>query len=67
MAFTQSDLDAIEAAIASGATTVQFSDRLTVYRSITDLLKARAAIIASLGTAGGPRYSLGVANKGMGQ
>jgi hypothetical protein len=64
MAFTQTDLDAIEAAIASGATSVQFSDRLVVYRSISDLLKARAAVIAALNS-GSPRLSLGVANKGF--
>jgi hypothetical protein len=67
MAFTQADLDVIEAALASGETSVQFSDRLVVYRSITDLLKARAAITAALGSGGGPRHALGVANKGFGQ
>ncbi len=67
MAFTQSDLDAIEAAIASGATSVQFSDRLVVYRSISDLLKARATVIAELNVSTRPRHSLGYGNKGFGQ
>jgi hypothetical protein len=66
MAFTQADLDAVEAAITSGATSVQFSDRLVVYRSVSELLKARATIAAALNTAA-PRHVLGVANKGFGQ
>ena len=67
MAFTQSDLDAIESAIASGATSVQFSDRLVVYRGVSDLLKARATVIAELTAATRPRLVYGVANKGLGQ
>lgn len=67
MAFTQSDLEAIEAALASGATSVQFSDRLVVYRSVGDLLKARAAVTAALNAGTNRRHTLGVANKGFGQ
>jgi hypothetical protein len=44
MAWTQSQLDAIEAAIASGELTVRFGDRTVTYRSMDELLQARAVI-----------------------
>lgn len=54
MAFTQSDLDSINSAIASGELSVRFADgRETVYRSIADLLRAKAAVEAGLGVDGG--------------
>lgn len=63
MSFTTSDLDAINAAIASGELKVQFSDRLVEYRSIADLKAARNLIIGDLQTTGAiattrPRTSL---------
>ena len=53
MAWTQADLDAIEEAIASGEKTVQFQDRSVTYRNLDELFRARDAIKASLGSAGG--------------
>lgn len=44
MAFTQSDLDAIDAAIASGELTVSHNGRTVTYRSMDDLIKARDRI-----------------------
>lgn len=44
MAFTSSDLDAIEAAIKTGELVVQYADHSVTYRSIKELLDARAAI-----------------------
>lgn len=44
MAFTQSDLDAIDAAIASGELTVSHNGRTVTYRSMDDLFKARDRI-----------------------
>lgn len=44
MAFTQSDLDAVNAAIASGELTVEVSGRRITYRSMADLERARAII-----------------------
>lgn len=64
MAFTQTDLDVIEAAIAKGEQTVQFADRTVTYRSVDQLLKARAEIVAALTTR--KRQVLGVSNKGFG-
>ncbi len=48
MAFLASDLDAINAAIASGELTVSFSDRTVTYRSIKELIAARELIMADL-------------------
>jgi hypothetical protein len=48
MAWTSSDLAAIEKAIASGELSVQFADRRVQYRSIDELLKARDIIKAAL-------------------
>lgn len=44
MAFTQADLDAIDAAIASGELTVSHNGRTVTYRSMDDLFKARDRI-----------------------
>lgn len=52
MAFTQSDLNAVEAAIASGELRVSSNGRETTYRSVDDLLKARDTIKASLQASG---------------
>ncbi|MCD8514638.1 MAG: hypothetical protein LRY31_01090 [Burkholderiaceae bacterium] len=47
--FTQSDLDAINAAIASGELTVRSSDgKQITYRSVSELLQARQTIEADL-------------------
>ena len=48
MSFTQTDLDSIDAAIAAGEMTVETQGRRVTYRSIDDLLKARATIQADL-------------------
>ena len=51
MAWTQSDLDAVEAAIATGELNVQHNDKSVRYRSITELLKARETIRTALASA----------------
>jgi len=48
MAFTQTDLDNINAAIATGELSVEVNGRKVVYRSVDDLLKARAVMQADL-------------------
>lgn len=64
MALTSTDLDAINAAIASGELSVQFRDRSVTYRSMDDLVKAKRAIqqeIASTSTTAlKPRYQRAV-------
>ncbi len=60
MAFTQQQLDAINRAIASGTQTVEFSgpqgSRRITYRSIDDLLKAKATAERELGLVPGSTY-----------
>lgn len=49
MAFTTQDLTAIDAAIASGELTIRAADGKTVtLRTMDELLKARAVIMASM-------------------
>lgn len=52
MAYTTTQLAAIEAAIATGELTVTFDGRSVTYRSISDLLKAKRDIEAGLIAAG---------------
>lgn len=49
MSWTQTDLDAIEAAIASGALRVEYNDRTVIFRSLKDLKEARELIMRKLG------------------
>ncbi len=51
MAYTQTDLDNVKAAIASGELSVESNGKKVVFRSIDDLLKARDDIAAELATA----------------
>lgn len=48
MAFTQSDLDAVNAAVASGELKIEVAGRMVMYRSIDELIKARDIISADL-------------------
>jgi len=48
MAFTQSDLDAVNSAVASGELKIEMQGRLVIYRNMDDLLKARAIIVSEL-------------------
>ncbi len=67
MAWTQSQLDAIESAIASGELTVRFGDRTVTYRSMDELLQARAVIKESIDASVGKvtdRFSFAQTSKG---
>lgn len=67
MAWTQTQLDAIEAAISSGELTVRFGDRTVTYRSMDELLQARGIIKDSLATESGTasdRFSFSQTSKG---
>lgn len=56
MAFTQSDLDAINTAIATGESEVEFADgRRVRYRSVGALKEARALVAGELAKASGKR------------
>lgn len=66
MAYSQSDLDAIEEAIASGALKVKYADKEVVYRSLDEMRKIRDMIRVALGRTDGssssynPAYSKGL-------
>lgn len=48
MAITQTDLDNLDTAIASGELKVMFNGRSVEYRSINDLMNARKHVLAVL-------------------
>lgn len=48
MAWTQADLDALDEAIASGATSVKHGDKTVSYQSIDQMLKARDRIARAI-------------------
>lgn len=54
MALTQTDLDALDVAIATGELTVEFNGRRVTYRSVPELLQARAHVAALLSAQGRP-------------
>ncbi len=67
MPWTPQQLDAIEAAIASGELTVRFGDRTVTYRSMQELLQARAVIKEALDAEAGTttdRFSFAQTSKG---
>ena len=53
MSFTQTQLDALEAALASGALTVEYDGRRVTYRSVAELKEAIAEVRAALDSAAG--------------
>jgi hypothetical protein len=48
MAYTQDDIDALKAAIASGAKKVKFSDRETEYRDLSEMRQILNEMQASI-------------------
>jgi hypothetical protein len=50
--WTADDLAALDAAIASGAKKVKYSDREIEYQSLSDMLKVRGIMRAALGCPG---------------
>jgi hypothetical protein len=55
--FTEANLAIINAAIATGATQVQYGDKMVTYRSLSDLLRLRTLMINEI--TGGNRVSFG--------
>lgn len=54
MAWTQEQLDALDAAIASGTLAVRFADgRMVTYQSIDAMLKARAVMASGIASVAG--------------
>ena len=60
MAYTQADLDALDAAIAGGELTVKTQDRMVQYRSLAEMDQIRAKIAASLAAQAGTRPAGGI-------
>lgn len=62
MALSQTDLDALDAAIATGELKVEFNGRVVIYRSIGELRQARAHVADIIGKQGAtkPRSALRV-------
>jgi hypothetical protein len=54
MAWTNADLETIEAAIASGAKRVRFQTHEAEYHSMTEMLRARDVIKAAINPASAP-------------
>jgi len=53
MAYTQIQLDALEAALASGALTVEYDGRRVTYRTVRELKEAIAEVKSALDIAEG--------------
>lgn len=53
MAWTQTDVDKLKAAIAQGATKVKFADREVTYRSLDEMRETLRMIQAEVDTASG--------------
>ncbi|MCB1902328.1 MAG: hypothetical protein KDH16_23775 [Rhodocyclaceae bacterium] len=51
MAYTSTDLQRLDAAIAGGTLSIELAGRRVVYRSMDELLKARAHVAAELAAA----------------
>ncbi len=48
MAWTQTDLDTLNSAIANGVTSVRYADRSVQYRSLSEMLTLRALMTDEL-------------------
>ncbi len=59
MSFSARDLDTLDRAIAQGSKTVSFADRSVTYRSLEEMLQARALIERELSAAPRTRYATG--------
>lgn len=55
MAYSRDDLARVEAAIASGTTSVQYKDRRVQYQNLSELRRLRRAMLAEIEGAEGVR------------
>lgn len=69
MAWTQTDIDALKAAIAAGrgARTIAFGDQSVTFNSVDDMLKLLSVMQADVATAagGGSRTRFAATSKGV--
>lgn len=66
MAYTQADLQRIEAAIAGSELEVQYGDKRVKYRSMDELRAARTEILKSLQSANAPARIVRLRHGGKG-
>lgn len=66
MAWTQSQIDALKAAIASGVLTVRHGETLTTYRSLSEMLRVLAAMETEANAGSRPRRTVAQFDKGLG-
>lgn len=66
MAFTQPQLDALEAAIAEGARIVEYEDRKIEYRSLKDMMALADSMRKDLGASRKPKRVRVSTSKGLG-
>lgn len=67
MAYTQTQLDTLEAAIAEGAFKVKYSDKEVTYRSLNEMKQIRDMMRESLGVIdSGMKKTVHVYDKGLG-
>lgn len=55
MAFTQAQLDTLEAAIAAGTLSVQYGDKRVTYHSMGEMLQLRDQMKREITSSGNPR------------
>lgn len=66
MAYTQSQLDILDAAIAQGALVVKYGDKEVTYRSLKDMYQIRETMLLELGFIGTTsRRSYATFSKGL--
>lgn len=69
MAWTQADVDKLDVALASGGSvqSIAFADQTFVFRTIDEMLKLRAVMVASLALESGSSsgYRLAATSKGV--
>ena len=65
MAWTQEHLDALNAAIATGAREVWYGDKRVAYRDMNEMLTIKDMIIRELGLAPKKRRSCPTCKKGL--
>lgn len=65
MAYTQTDLDAIEKAIATGTRRVAVDGKTVEYRDMAEMMKARDLIRRELGVSTGSVRKYGTFSRGL--
>lgn len=65
MAYTQSDLDAIDRAIATGTRRVTVDGRSVEYRDVAEMMRVRDLIKRDLGQTAGSTRRYGTYSKGL--